>query len=72
MQKNFRSIFNENTDLFFYMQQNFRSAFNENTNMIFFSLKTVFSSLLQISKFKEESNLKLRHVNQILKIKLSM
>ena len=38
----------------------------------FFSLKNVFSSLLQISKFKEESNLKLRHVNQLLKIKLSI
>ena len=32
----------------------------------------VFSSLLQISKFKEESNLKLRHVNQPLKKELSM
>ena len=60
------------------MQQNFRSAFNENTDLIFFfcsfffPLKNVFSSLLQILKFKEESNLKLTHANQLLKIELSM
>ena len=77
--KNFRSVFNENTDQFC-MQKNFRSLFNENTDLIFCCCSLyiiyiyiyVFSSLLQISKFKEESNLKLRHVNQPLKKELSM
>ena len=40
--------------------------------VVLFSFKNFFSSLLQISKFKEESNLKLRHVNQLLKIELSI
>ena len=34
MQKNFRSIFNENRDQFC-MQKNFRSVFNENTDQVF-------------------------------------
>ena len=57
--KNFRYVFNENTDkccccccLFFF--------FNIN----------VFSNLLQILKFKVELNLK--HVNQLLNNKLNM
>ena len=40
--------------------------------VVLLSFKNVFSSLLQISKFKEESNLKLRHVSQLLKIELSI
>ena len=56
--KNFKSIFNENKDQFYIV--------------VLLSFKNVFSSLLQISKFKEESNLKLRHVNQLLKIELSI
>ena len=60
MQKNFRSVFNENTNLFL---------------LLFFFLKKIinaFSSLLQILKFKKELNLKPKHVNQLLNNKLNM
>ena len=60
MQKNFRSVFNENTNLFL---------------LLFFLKKkkiNAFSSLLQILKFKKELNLKPKHVNQLLNNKLNM
>ena len=42
MEKNFRSVFNENIDLFC-MQKNSKSVFNENTDLIFFFfLKKMF------------------------------
>ena len=77
-------MFNENTDQFLF-RKNFRSVFNKNTNQFFIqknfqiciywkykSLKKegVFSNLLQISKFKEELNLKC--VNQLLNNILNM
>ena len=38
MQKKYRFVFNENTDLFC-MQKKFQFVFNENTNLFFFSFK---------------------------------
>ena len=74
--KNFRYVFNENTDKFLLLK-NFKSVFNENTYqfcccccLFFFFNINVFSNLLQILKFKVELNLK--HVNQLLNNKLNM
>ena len=80
--KIFRSMYNENTHLFLY-RKNFRLVLYAEKFPDLYLMKiqicfvvvlkeNVFRSLLQILKFKEESNLKLRHVNQLLNNELNM
>ena len=64
--------------IWFYVQKNFRYAFNKNTDLIYIYIFCSFKKMFLIvycksqNFFKQESNLKIRHVNQLLKKRLSM
>ena len=75
MSKKFSDLYLMKTQISFDMQKNFKSILMKiqiSFVVVLLKKKNVFSNLLQILKFKEEPNLKPRHVNQLVNKKLKM